>query len=79
MFTLKKWLWTQWQKFRGADRAYANYLAHFAHYQTQVVNPELQQSLNIQPMSKAAFLKAWQQQGLTPAAKSCGCKTGGCH
>ena len=26
MFALKKWLWTQWQKIRGADRAYAKYL-----------------------------------------------------
>lgn len=78
MFALKKWLWTQWQKIRGADRTYAKYLAHFQHYQTQVVDDALQQSLNIQPMSKEAFLKAWQNKGLKPAGKSCGCKTGGC-
>ncbi|WP_029147856.1 hypothetical protein [Methylophilus sp. 5] len=76
MFTLKKWIWTQWQKLRGADRAYAKYLSHFQHYQSQVVDSELQQSLNIQPMSKAAFLQAWQNKGLKPAGKSCGCKTG---
>jgi hypothetical protein len=75
MFKLKKWLWTQWQKLRGADRAYAKYLAHFQHYQAQVVNSELQQSLNIQPMSKEAFLQAWQKQGLSNGGKSCGCKT----
>lgn len=75
MFTIKKWLWSQWQKLRGADRAYAKYLAHFEHYQAEVVNSELQQSLNIQPMSKEAFLQAWQKQGLTSGGKSCGCKT----
>lgn len=75
VFTLKKWFWAQWQKLRGADRAYAKYLAHFEHYQAQVVNSELQQSLNIKPMSKEAFLKDWQKQGLTSSGKSCGCKT----
>lgn len=77
-FSLKKWIWTQWQQWRGVDRAYAKYLAHFQHYQTQVVDGALQQSLNIQPMTKEAFLKAWQQKGLTPAGKSCGCQSGGC-
>ncbi len=75
MFTLKKWLWSQWQKLRGSDRAYAKYLAHFQHYQAQVVNPELQQSLNLQPMSKEAFLQAWQKQGLSTGGKSCGCSS----
>ncbi len=79
MFTLKKWLWTQWQKLRGADRAYARYLAHFAHYQTEVVDSDLQQSLQLQPMSKEAFIALWQKQGLQKASgKACGCKTGGC-
>jgi hypothetical protein len=78
MFSFKKWLWRQWQSWRGADRAYAKYLAHFQHYQSQVVDPALQQSLQLQPMSKEAFLQAWQQKGLKPAGKSCGCKTGCC-
>lgn len=77
MFTLKKWLWTQWQKWRGADRAYAKYLAHFAHYQTQVVSTDLQDSIGLQPMSKQAFLAVWQKKGLTKSkGTSCGCNSG---
>jgi hypothetical protein len=78
MFTLKKWWWTQWQKLIGSDRAYAKYLAHFERYQTQVVDIELQQSLNITPMSKDEFLQAWQKKPLKPSGKSCGCKPGCC-
>lgn len=78
MFAFKKWLWRRWQALLGADRAYARYLKHFQHYQTQVVDRELQQSLNLQPMSKQAFMQAWQQKTGKPTGKSCGCKPGGC-
>ncbi|HEY0906767.1 MAG TPA: hypothetical protein VGE17_06160 [Methylophilus sp.] len=79
MFTFKRWCWTYWQKLLGADRAYARYLQHFEHYRTEVVDSTLQQSLNLQPMSKAAFLQAWQKKGLAASGKSCGCKTGCCN
>jgi hypothetical protein len=79
MFKLKKWLWTQWQKLLGTDRAYARYLAHFNRYQRQAVDDELQQSLNLKPMSKQAFEQAWQKKTLKPGGKSCGCSSGGCH
>lgn len=76
MFKLKKWFWTQWQKLLGTDRAYARYLAHFQRYQTQVVDSDLQQSLNIKPMSKEEFERAWQKKTIKPAGKACGCKPG---
>lgn len=79
VFRLKQRLWLQWQSLLGVDRAYARYLKHFEHYQTQVVDGGLQQSLNIQPMSKAAFLAAWQKTPLKPKAKACGCTSGNCH
>lgn len=79
MFKLKKWWWTQWQKLLGSDRAYAKYLAHFKRYQTHVVDPELQQSLQLKPMSKEEFVQAWQKKTLKPSGKSCGCSSGGCH
>jgi hypothetical protein len=70
MFKFKKWLWTKYQAMMGADRAYAKYLAHYNHYQAHVVDKALQQELNIKPMTKEAFLQAWQ-----PKKKS---KTGCC-
>lgn len=73
MFRLKKWLWTKLTELRGPDRAYANYLAHFKHYQENVADKTLQQDLNVKPMSKEAFLKAWNK----PATKS-SCKPGCC-
>ncbi len=79
MFAFKQWWWRKWQILRGADRAYAKYLAHFEHYQTQVVDNELQQSLQLNPMSKAQFLQVWQKKTLKPAGKSCGCKPGCCN
>lgn len=78
MFAFKQWWWRKWQNLRGADRAYAKYLAHFQHYQTQVVDSELQQSLQLSPMSKEQFLQVWQQKTLKPTGKSCGCKPGCC-
>ncbi|WP_229008055.1 hypothetical protein [Methylophilus sp. Leaf408] len=77
MFKLKKWLWTQWQNLRGTDRAYARYLSHFHRYQAQAADNELQQSLNLKPMSRQAFEQAWQKKTLKPTGKSCGCKPGG--
>jgi hypothetical protein len=59
MFRLKKWLWTKVTGLLGADRAYAKYLTHFNHYQNNVVDKELQKDLNLKPMSKEDFLKAW--------------------
>lgn len=79
LFKVKQWLWTRWQSLLGTDRAYARYLKHFEHYQTKVVDGALQQSLNIQPMSKEAFLAAWQKKPRKPNGKSCGCSSGGCH
>lgn len=70
MFRLKKWLWTKIIDFLGADRAYAKYLAHFNHYQNNVVDIELQKDLNINPMSKEEFLKVWKLKRK--------CKTGCC-
>ena len=78
MFAFKQWWWRKWQTLRGADLAYAKYLAHFQHYQTQVVDSELQQSLQLSPMSKEQFLQVWQQKTLKPTGKSCGCKPGCC-
>jgi hypothetical protein len=77
MFKFKKWLWTQWQKLLGTDRAYARYLSHFHRYQAQAADNELQQSLNLKPMSRQAFEQAWQKKTLKPTGKSCGCKHGG--
>jgi hypothetical protein len=54
----------------GPDRAYAKYLAHFNHYQKNVVDNELQKDLNVKAMSKEEFLKVWKSK-----AK---CKTGCC-
>lgn len=79
LFKCKQWLWNKWQALLGTDRAYTRYLKHFEHYQTQVVDGSLQQSLNIQPMSKEAFLAAWHKKPLKPAGKSCGCQSGNCH
>lgn len=76
MFAFKQWIWRKWQNLLGADRAYARYIAHFERYQTQVVDKHLQQSLQLKPMSKEAFVQAWQQKTLKPAGKSCGCKSG---
>ncbi|PPC83240.1 MAG: hypothetical protein CTY38_04765 [Methylotenera sp.] len=70
MFKLKKWIWTKITELLGADRAYAKYLAHFKHYQNNVVDSELQKELNVKPMNKEEFLKLWK-----PKAKS---KTGCC-
>ncbi len=44
----------------GSDRAYAKYLAHFNHYQMNVVDSELQKDLNVKAMSKEEFLKVWK-------------------
>lgn len=60
LFALKKWVWTKLTGLMGVDRAYAKYLAHFNHHQTNVVNTELQQQLNIKPMTKAEFIKVWK-------------------
>ncbi len=62
MFKFKKWIWTKLTGLLGADRAYAKYLAHFNHYQQNVVDSELQKDLNVKPMSKEAFLKVWKQK-----------------
>ncbi|NOS96169.1 MAG: hypothetical protein HOP26_07080 [Methylotenera sp.] len=62
MFKLKKWLWTKMTGLLGADRAYAKYLAHFNHYQNNVVDKALQKDLNVKPMTKEAFLKVWKQK-----------------
>ena len=70
MFKFKKWLWTKKTGLLGSDRAYAKYLAHFNHYQVNVVDSELQKDLNVKAMSKEEFLKAWK-----PTKK---CKTGCC-
>ncbi|HEY0561817.1 MAG TPA: hypothetical protein VGD04_00680 [Methylophilus sp.] len=72
MFKFKKWLWTQFTALRGADRAYADYLAHFNHYQQHVTDKTLQQDLQVQPMSKPDFLKVWLKKPNKPAPKS-GC------
>lgn len=60
MFKFKKWLWIKMTEFMGSDRAYAKYLAHFNHYQMNVVDSELQKDLNVQAMSKEEFLKVWK-------------------
>jgi hypothetical protein len=78
MFKLKKWVWTQWQKMLGTDRAYARYVAHFERYRAQASDDELQQSLNLKPMSREAFEQAWHKKTIKPAGKSCGCQSGGC-
>jgi len=54
----------------GVNRAYAKYLAHFNHYQKNVVDSELQKDLNLKAMSKEEFLKVWKRKGK--------CKTGWC-
>lgn len=79
MFKLKKWVWTQWQKLLGTNRAYAKYLANFNRYRTQAADDELQQLLNLKPMSREEFEQAWQKKPLKPSGKSCGCSSGGCH
>jgi len=60
MFKFKKWLWTKISGFMGSDSAYAKYLAHFNHYQMNVVDSELQKDLNVKAMSKEEFLKVWK-------------------
>ncbi|MEY3885469.1 MAG: hypothetical protein RIS87_1244 [Pseudomonadota bacterium] len=70
MFKFKKWLWTKITGLLGANRAYAKYLAHFNHYQKNIVDSELQKDLNVKAMSKEEFLKVWK-----PKAKR---KTGCC-
>lgn len=70
MFKFKKWLWTKITGLMGDDRAYAKYLAHFNHYQENVVDSELQSDLNVKAMSKEEFLKVWK-----PVKK---CKSGCC-
>ncbi len=60
MFKFKKWLWIKLTRFMGSDRAYAKYLAHFNHYQMNVVDSELQKDLNVKAMSKEEFLKVWK-------------------
>jgi len=70
MFKFKKWLWTKITGLLGADRAYAKYLAHFNHYQNNVVDSELQKDLNVKAMSKEEFLKVWKLKTK--------CKTGCC-
>ena len=60
MFKFKKWLWTKMTVFMGSDRAYAKYLAHFNHYQMNVVDSDLQKNLNVKAMSKEEFLKVWK-------------------
>lgn len=79
MFTLKKWLWTQWQTWRGVDRAYAQYLAHFAQVAAARSDQSMAADLPLEPMSREAFQQVWQQKGLGRAGKSCGCHGGGCH
>lgn len=74
MFALKKWLWTQWQKLRGVDRAYARYLAHFEQVRSAADDQALRESLQLQPMQRDEFIKVWQQKGLTSGGKSCGCQ-----
>lgn len=70
MFKFKKWLWVKVTGLMGANRAYAKYLAHFKHYQVNVVDSELQKDLNVKAMSKEEFLEVWK-----PNKK---CKTGCC-
>lgn len=60
MFKFKKWLWTKISGLLGANRAYAKYLAHFNHYQTNVVDKALQKELNVKAMTKEEFLKVWK-------------------
>ena len=60
MFKFKKWLWIKITGFMGADRAYAKYLAHFNHYQVNVVDSELQKELNVKAMSKEEFIIMWK-------------------
>ena len=47
--------------FMVADRAYAKYLAHFNHYQSNVVDSELQKDLNVKAMSKEELIRMWKQ------------------
>ncbi|MDI1308984.1 MAG: hypothetical protein PSV17_06065 [Methylotenera sp.] len=60
MFKFKKWLWAKITRFLGLNRAYEKYLAHFNHYQTNVVDGELQKDLNVKAMSKEEFTKVWK-------------------
>ncbi len=60
LFSIKKWVWTKITGLMGVDRAYAKYLVHFNHHEANVVNTELQQQLNIKPMTKAEFIKVWK-------------------
>lgn len=73
MFKLKKWLWSKWCAMRGSDRAYAKYLKHFKHYQENIADKALQRDLNITPMTKEEFLKAWHKKPIQS-----GCKPGCC-
>ena len=70
MYKFKKWLWVKITGLMGSNRAYAKYLAHFNHYQANVVDSELQKALNVTAMSKEEFLEVWK-----PNKKS---KTGCC-
>lgn len=70
MYKFKKWLWVKITGLMGSNRAYAKYLAHFKHYQANVVDSELQKALNVTAMSKEEFLEVWK-----PNKKS---KTGCC-
>ncbi len=79
IFQLKQRAWLYWQRLMGAERAYAKYLKHFAHYQAHHVDPALQQSLGLSPMSKETFLAAWQKKIGKPTTKQCGCNSNGCH
>lgn len=60
MFKFKKWLWSKITLLMGVNRAYAKYIAHFNHYQKNIVNRDLQKDLNIKAMTKEEFTKVWQ-------------------
>ena len=62
MFKFKKWLWVKITGLVGVNRAYAKYLAHFKHYQANVVDSELQKDLNVMPMSKEEFIRVWNSK-----------------
>lgn len=79
LFKLKQRAWIYWQRWLGADRAYEKYLKHFADYQAHRVDPALQESLSLSPMSKETFMAAWQKKISKPKAKNCGAGGGGCY
>ena len=60
MFKFKKLLWVKITGCMGTNRAYAKYLAHFNHYQANVVDSELQKDLKVKPMSKEEFIQVWK-------------------